>query len=64
MTFYSMMTDPFAMGQKRELLARVVVATLCGVAVGFERTRRLKEAGIRTHCVVACAAALLMIVSK
>ena len=64
MTFYSMMNDSFTMGQQLELLARVVVATLCGVAVGFERTRRLKEAGIRTHCVVACAAALLMIVSK
>ena len=64
MTFYSMMNESFTMGQQLELLARVVVAILCGVAVGFERTRRLKEAGIRTHCVVACAAALLMIVSK
>lgn len=64
MTFFEMMNDSFTMSQQLELLARVVVATLCGVAVGFERTRRLKEAGIRTHCVVACAAALLMIVSK
>ena len=64
MTFFSMMNESFTMGQQLELLARVVVATLCGVAVGFERNRRLKEAGIRTHCVVACAAALLMIVSK
>lgn len=64
MTFLQMMNDSFTVGQQLELLARVVVATLCGVAVGFERTRRLKEAGIRTHCVVACAAALLMIVSK
>lgn len=40
------------------------VATLCGGAIGFERTKRLKEAGIRTHCLVCCASALIMIVSK
>lgn len=31
---------------------------------GLERTKRLKEAGIRTHCLVCCASALIMIVSK
>ncbi len=30
----------------------------------FERTKRLKEAAIRTHCLVCCASALIMIVSK
>ncbi len=43
---------------------RIVVACLCGAAVGTERSRRFKEAGIRTHCVVACAAAVFMILSK
>lgn len=40
------------------------MASLCGCMIGYERTRRLKEAGVRTHCVVACGAALMMVVSK
>ena len=47
-----------------ELLLRIVIAVLCGVFVGIERTNRGKEAGIRTHFVVACGAALMMVVSK
>ena len=43
---------------------RVVIAAICGIAIGYERKNRAKEAGIRTHCIVACAAALMMIVSK
>lgn len=47
-----------------ELILRVVLAAGCGAAIGTERSRRLKEAGIRTHMVVACAAAVFMILSK
>ena len=43
---------------------RMIFACLCGILIGFERKNRSKEAGIRTHCVVACASALMMIVSK
>lgn len=43
---------------------RVLVALVCGFAIGFERKTRSKEAGIRTHTIVAIAAALMMIVSK
>lgn len=50
--------------QMAPLCFRVVFACLCGAMVGLERTKRLKEAGIRTHIVVACTAAILMIVSK
>ncbi len=32
--------------------------------IGLERKNRSKEAGIRTHFVVACGAALMMVVSK
>ncbi len=46
------------------LFLRILAAGFCGVVIGFERKSRLKEAGIRTHFVVAVAAALLMIVSK
>ena len=45
-------------------LFRLVVAALCGLAVGLERTARSKEAGMRTHTIVCFAAALIMIVSK
>ena len=47
-----------------EQLLRLIVACFCGTAIGLERTKRYKEAGIRTHVIVCCASALLMIVSK
>ena len=47
-----------------ELLIRVLAAGLCGALIGLERGIRQKEAGIRTHCIVALGAALLMIISK
>ena len=43
---------------------RLFVATGCGIIIGFERTTRYKEAGIRTHAIVALGAALLMLISK
>lgn len=45
-------------------IIRILVAGLCGGAIGYERKVRAKGAGIRTHCVVACAAALMIIISK
>lgn len=45
-------------------VARILLACLCGGIIGLERAKRLKEAGIRTHCIIAATAALLMIVSK
>lgn len=47
-----------------ELLIRIVVAGACGALIGLERGIRQKEAGIRTHSIVAMGAALLMIISK
>ncbi len=44
-------------------LLRLVIASVCGVVIGFERTNRAKEAGLRTHCIVACASCLIMLVS-
>ena len=46
------------------LILRIVVACLCGAAIGYERSVRQKDAGIRTHIIVALGAALMMIVSK
>ncbi len=45
-------------------LLRLVLSCICGIAIGFERKNRSKEAGVRTHCIVACASALMMIISK
>ncbi|MBE7047772.1 MAG: MgtC/SapB family protein [Ruminococcaceae bacterium] len=45
-------------------ILRLLVACVCGIVIGIERKSRAKEAGIRTHCIVACAAALMMIISK
>ena len=47
-----------------QLILRIIVAGLCGIAIGYERKNRAKDAGVRTHCIVACASALMMIISK
>lgn len=43
---------------------RMLMAGICGAVIGLERKNRSKEAGIRTHCVVAVGSALMMIISK
>ncbi len=45
-------------------ILRMIAACVCGFFIGFERKNRSKKAGVRTHVVVACGAALVMIVSK
>ena len=47
-----------------QFILRIICAGLCGILVGFERQYRSKEAGIRTHFMVACGAALMMVISK
>ncbi len=47
-----------------EYLLRVVLAAVCGGAIGLERERRFKNAGIRTHLIVALSAALMTVLSK
>lgn len=47
-----------------ECLLRIILSGLCGIAIGIERNRRQKDAGIRTHTIMAMGAALAMIVSK
>ena len=46
------------------MIFRIIISCICGIAIGFERNNRAKEAGVRTHCIVACASALMMIISK
>lgn len=47
-----------------ELLVRIVLSALCGIAIGFERMNHFKAAGVKTHMIVGLSAALMMIVSK
>ena len=47
-----------------EYLIRIVIACLCGGIIGIERTLRQKDAGFRTHVIVALGASLMMVVSK
>ena len=59
--FDEMITDIAANGY---LIIRMLFSAVCGAFIGFERSRRQKDAGIRTHMIVALGAALAMIVSK
>ncbi len=43
---------------------QMISACFCGAIIGLERSRRQKDAGIRTHMIVALGSALIMIVSK
>ena len=47
-----------------EFMLRLAVAGLLGAAIGFEREYRAKEAGTRTHFLVAVGSCLIMIVSQ
>ncbi|MEJ8303197.1 MgtC/SapB family protein [Saccharibacillus sacchari] len=47
-----------------EHLLRILIAGMCGAMIGYERKSRRKEAGTRTHFIVAVGAALIMVISK
>ncbi|MCR4950691.1 MAG: MgtC/SapB family protein [Solobacterium sp.] len=47
-----------------EWVLRLLLAATAGGMVGYERHNRSKEAGIRTHALVALGACLAMIISK
>ncbi len=44
-------------------LLRVLIAGGLGIVIGIERNRRQKEAGMATHFIVGCAAALFTMIS-
>jgi putative Mg2+ transporter-C (MgtC) family protein len=46
-----------------EFILRIFVAAMLGGAIGLEREYRAKEAGLRTHFLVALGSALFMVVS-
>ena len=47
-----------------DLGLRIILPAICGAVIGLEREKRYKNAGLRTHIIVAIAASILMIVSK
>ena len=47
-----------------EFLIRIILSACLGALIGLERTKRQKEAGVRTHCIIGCTAAVFMILSK
>ena len=47
-----------------EFLLRILLSGVLGILVGLERSKRQKEAGVRTHCIIACTATVFMILSK
>ena len=64
MTLIEYMNSQFSAQQNLDFCLRVVIAAVYGGILGFERSRRFKSAGVRTHVVVCCTACLLMIISK
>ena len=47
-----------------DFIIRIGVAGLLGAMIGIEREIRSKEAGLKTHFLVAVGSALIMVVSK
>lgn len=45
-------------------IGRVLLAMVCGAVIGYERENRNKQAGLKTHVLVALGACVAMIVSK
>ncbi len=53
-----------SIGLNMEFCLRLLLSCFCGAAIGVERSRHFKEAGVRTHVIVCVGACLIMIVSK
>lgn len=54
----------FVVGNEFIYICRIFLACICGGIIGIERQRRTKVAGIKTHMMIAIAAALMMLISK
>lgn len=63
-TFFDTLSAYRGIPFELDLVLRLICSALAGLLVGYERKRRQKEAGMRTHCMVAVGAALFAIVSK
>lgn len=64
MTLGKYLADSFTTVQYLEFFLRILIASLIGMFIGYERSKRFKGVGVYTHILVCCAAALIMILSK
>ncbi|MBR2916690.1 MAG: MgtC/SapB family protein [Clostridia bacterium] len=45
-------------------MLRILLSVICGYLIGNERTHQGKQAGVKTHSIVALASCLMMIISQ
>jgi len=64
MTLGKYLADSFTTVQYLEFFLRILIASLIGMFIGYERSKRFKGVGVYTHILVCSAAALIMILSK
>lgn len=64
MTLGSCFAPQFSIAQNLDFFIRIAAACILGAVIGYERSKRFKEAGVRTHLIVSCGSALIMIISK
>jgi len=51
------------MGTEVEMILRLLLATALGAAIGYQRERAGKQAGLRTHTLICVGAALFTVAS-
>lgn len=64
MTLANYFHSQFDLMQNLDFCIRIIISCIAGAAIGLERSHSLKEAGVRTHVIVCCTTAVLMIISK
>lgn len=47
-----------------DVVVRIIVAVICGGAIGFERENRNNNVGVRTYMTVCLSTAVVMIIAK
>ena len=63
-TFASEFSDVDDIAQLTRILIRLVLASVLGFALGFEREQQGKAAGVRTHMLVAIGSALFVLIPQ
>ena len=58
MTMVAYLNSQFSVLQNIDFFIRLAVACICGAAIGFERSRRFKGAGLRPHIIFSYRPAL------